>query len=527
MTGMRSLFVLAILGTHGAFAADGRPELETPGLRQRAEDLARAASQRFTDILEGDKREVAQTTSEAPSKEQSRPAGPLAPVWDWLHRSAQSYDDVVIAQLKSKDDWTTIVEKDKEASPPVAPAQPELRGWSGLVEVMRHWLARANSAYRNEIVTPLRMPAGTTVPADASPKEPVAAAASGAAPPVVPMLAGQEAQRQQDEEAIKREAEAADKQRGETEAAAAKRAADEAQSKQRAETADAQRRADEEKRRAAAAEEMRKAQAEARARLIKEAEDKRAIEEAGSKRKAEADAKRVADEAAAKRKTEEMRRQAEEADAAERRAVAEAEAEAKRKAEIDAEATRRMQAAAQAKDNARVAEAPPAAPAPVAPPGQPATTPADRAVEGENSGVAVPSVPEKKPESPRDVAKATANSREEAAEVVQETPSKPRKAKRVSAKSGKGKKLAYGKKVKRQHAYKHRPGKGVKVLVGKHRWRGEVIVGGCACRCGKAFFKPRRHRYVVRDSYLGPRHYVVRKHRGARLTHRHRLHYID
>lgn len=534
MTGMRSLFVLAILGTHGAFAADRQPELDKPELRERAEDLARAASQRFTDILEAKKQNAAQ----ASSAEQSRPAGTLAPVWDWLQRSAQSYDHVVIAQLKSKDDWTTIVEQNKETSPPAAPARPELRGWSGLVELMRHWLARANRAYRNEIVAPLRMPEGMSVPAEVSPKEPVAA---GATMPIAPAPAGKSAQREQDEDAVKREAEAADRQRREAEAAATKRSEDEAQSKQRAaaEAADIQRRADEDKRLAAAAEEKSKAQAEARARLIKEAEAKRAAEDAESKRRAEAqaaEAKRRAEverrqtaEAEARRKAEEMRRQAEEADAAERRAVAEAEAEAKRKAEIDAEATRRMQAAAQAKDDARVAVGPSPAPTPSAPSearaGPPA--PASPVAEKENSGVALPSVPEKKPESPREVAKATANSRDEAVEIAQEGPSKPRKAKRVSAKSGKGRKLAYAKKVKR-HAYKHRHAKRGRVFAGKPRWRGgEVVVGGCACRCGKVIFKPRRHRYVARYGYSAPRNYVVRKHRGARLTHRHRLHYID
>ena len=62
MTGMRSLFVLAMLSAQGAVAAENGPPQVTPALRQRAEDLAGAASQRFTDILDGGKRvEIAQS----------------------------------------------------------------------------------------------------------------------------------------------------------------------------------------------------------------------------------------------------------------------------------------------------------------------------------------------------------------------------------------------------------------------------------------------------------------------------------
>ena len=75
MTGMRSLFVLAMLGAPGAIAADNAAPPVTPALRQRAEDLAGAASQRFTDILDGGKRqEIAQ--SGAPPAAPGIPSSP-------------------------------------------------------------------------------------------------------------------------------------------------------------------------------------------------------------------------------------------------------------------------------------------------------------------------------------------------------------------------------------------------------------------------------------------------------------------
>ena len=80
MTGMRSLFVLAMLGAHGAAAAENEAPQVTPALRQRAEDLAGAASQRFTDFLDGGKRqEFAQ--SGAPQEPTDKPAaaGTFAP----------------------------------------------------------------------------------------------------------------------------------------------------------------------------------------------------------------------------------------------------------------------------------------------------------------------------------------------------------------------------------------------------------------------------------------------------------------
>src|SRR5688572_1975549 len=187
MTGMRSLFVLAMLSAQGAIAAENEAPQVTPVLRQRAEDLAGAASQRFSDILDGGQRvEIAQGAgSQAANGDQAPATGTFAPVWNWLYRAQQSYDDVVIAQLKNPNGWTVIVQKAGEpASPPVSePAAelepaPALKGWSGLVEIVRDWLARANRSYRNEIVKPLREPGAAEVPSELA-KQPPSAAEPG------------------------------------------------------------------------------------------------------------------------------------------------------------------------------------------------------------------------------------------------------------------------------------------------------------------------------------------------------------
>ena len=435
MTGMRSLFVLAMLGAHGAAAADNEVPQVTPALRQRAEDLAGAASQRFTDILDGGKRqELAQSGAPLEATDKPAAAGTFAPVWNWLARSSEAYDDVVIAQLKNPDGWTVIVQRSGDAEPVPAPSAPtaqeepprELRGWSGLVEMMRDWLARANRSYRNEIVKPLLEPVQPAPPSEFVEQPP-----SGASPsPMAPQTEEQikrdaeaadakrvaeeaeaqrrslQAKRTAEEDEAKRKAEAAAQAKGDSGAskskraadAEAKRTADEAESKRRmeAQAADAERRADEEKRRAEAAEAKRKAQAEARAKLVEEAaearrkadaEAKRVADEAEAKRKVD-EAKRIADEAEAKRKADEAKRLAEEADA-ERKAVAEAEAETKRKAEIEAEATRRSQAAARAKEAARAEVASPAPVTPQSPtPAKepPAVTPTPPAAKTRSAG---------------------------------------------------------------------------------------------------------------------------------------------
>ncbi|MFA5900927.1 MAG: hypothetical protein WC829_17645 [Hyphomicrobium sp.] len=528
MTGKRILFVLALFGAQGAVAADKQPQLETPGLRQRAEDLARAASQQFSDILGGGTRPqpgAAPAGTGSRGTSETHPDGTLAPVWGWIARSSKSYDGVLIAQLKSDDSWTTIVQRNGEPAPsPMKSAAPgtapELRGWSGLMEMVRHWLARANSAYRTQIVTPLRTPDAMAPSPVEIARESGAPAAASPPPPAAVVVPGGAGVAQPSGEEIKREAESADRQRRAAEAAEATRAAEEAQSKQRAEAqaADIQRRADEEKRMAAVAEARRKAQIEARARLIAEAE---------ARRQAEAEAQRLAAE---------TKRQADEADAAERRAVAEAEAQAKRQAEIDAEATRRSEAAARAKEAARavvagvagassagptVPEVPTAKPAAAAPAagvqvaaGQEG---AGGTANGEHSAVAIaPDAPEKKPIAPGDAAKATPKTRDDAdvADAARPADAKSKKyLKRGASKPRRGKKHAFAKSAKRHHAHGHRHGKrhGVKVRR-KRIWASAPAFGAhrCFCRCARVLVEPRR----------STRHW-------GRVTHRHRRHYID
>lgn len=560
MTGMRSLFVLAMLGAQGAVAADNEPPHDAPALRQRAEDLARAASQRFTDILAGEtQQQTAQDAApQAPADRRNGEAGSFAPVWDWLARSAKSYDDVVIAQLKHSDGWTVIVQRADEttpatsSSPPaVEPEAPQLRGWSGLMEMARDWLARANRSYRTRIVTPLREPAPGAAPSETAPvtaeeqikREAVAGAEA--------RRRSAEAKRTAEEDEARRKAEAAAEEA--QKAAEEKRTAEEAASKRRMQeqAADAQRRADEEKRRAAVAEAERKAKAEARARLIEAA--------AEARRKADAEEKRLAAEAEASRKAEEAKRQAAEADAAERKAVAEAEAEAKRKAEIDAEATRRSQAAARAKEASRaeIAKVPtipaPTAPAPAAPasPAPPPPAPAAEArrtaapppvpVAKEDSTVAVapPTSEKEKPAAPSASHDATPKAREET--MVAEAPPPPtakkKVAKRLVAKSRAGKKKASAYRYKSRHAYKQRrPRRGY--AHGRKRFAQPVdivyVERRCACRCGRVFAKPHKAHRVTWRGYAPVRVYAERpyrvrphKRRPGRLTYRHRHHYID
>ena len=588
MRGVRFLFVLAVLGTQGGVvAAEREAQPEAPELRQRAEDLARAASQRFTEILDGGRQQVAQAAAPQPSgdKRTREPAAALAPVLDWLERASKSYDDTVLVQLRQKDGWATIVQRSGEAPAPLpaAPAaqtaQPELRGWSGLAEIMRYWLARANSAYRNEIVTPLRGPeAGEAAPADAVAQRPAApASATGSAPAVTPATTETPRKLKADDD-VKRAAEAGDAQRRAVEASA-KRAAQEVDAnKRRAEAKAAEaRRAEEEKRLAAAAEEKRKAQAEARARLLEEAETrrkaeaKRAVEAAEAKRKADAEAKRLAEAAEAKRKAEEAKRkaeaeakrlaeqadakrkaaeakrQAEEADAAERRAVAEAEAEAKRKAEIEAEATRRSAAAARAKDAARSASAGTvAAPAPAAPALAVPLPPASKgsgqgftAVGKENSALAItPQSPERKPgpKAPVGPAKAASTAREEAAIAEASQPSSVKAKSRPKSASfalSKRKRYAYSGSAKQHHAYRHKRGKRAKLHSRPYHLRSAAVVyigHRCDCRCPRTYVKrgrasghaswrphPGAHRYRV----ALPKH-----HYRGRVSHRHHRHYI-
>lgn len=546
MTGMRFLYVLAMLGAHGAVAAENEQPKDTPALRQRAEDLAGAASQRFTDILAGDKRqEVAQSGAPQPATKTppTDAGGTFAPVWSWLSRSSQSYQDVVIAQLKNPDGWVVVVQRNADTAPTPMPAAPatqeevprELHGWTGLVEMVRDWLARANRSYRNEIVTPLREPALPEAPSETAQQPPLAApplAVAPQAPPPVAADAGEAKGKAEAEERIKREAEAADAKRRADADAQAKQ---ESQAKLVAEEAEAKRKADE----------QAKAQAEAQA--------KRQADAAEAKRKADAaEAKRVAAEAESKRKADETKRRlAEEADA-ERKAVAEAQAETKRQADIEAEATRRSEAAARAKRAARaeIATPGPSSPAPAASAAPPSISPstaknpaADASTPPpsaeENSAVAV--VPPKTPAAPPSASQAAPKARQETVTAEPDAPPtvKRKSSKRAFSKSRAGQSHAQASRHKQRYAHKINRRPRYAYAHGRKHFvpRTDTVYAGrrCDCRCGRLFAKPRKRRHAARATYeprrvhVGEtRPYRVRphKHRRGRLTHRHRHLYI-
>ena len=342
MTGTRSSFVLvavlaaqAIWLSHSDAQTGGEKE---PGgdvsLRQRAEDIARAASKRFTEILSGEEGTKV-TDGESPDNET------LDPVWDWLGQAARAYRGVIVTKLKDPSGEIAILTPSGATPPklPTAPAAaeqvlepaPQL-GWTYLVESLREWLARASRSYRTEIVKNLLEPqvhepmqaaepaleaAPAPAPADVAAAPRAGLAGDGAAKPAAPGVESQPP-------AV---------------AEAKQPSADEANAKRRAEAeAEAKREADREAKRQAEAEAeaMRKADREA------EAEAKRkAVAEAEAKRRADREAKRQAEaEAEAKRKAEREAKRSAEAEAAAKR---QADREAKRKAEAEVEAKRKAE----------------------------------------------------------------------------------------------------------------------------------------------------------------------------------------
>jgi hypothetical protein len=406
MTGRRSAFVLtAMLGAQGSLigaaiadpvapaappfvvADDQQAPAPDTSLRKRAEDLARAASEAFTEIMAGGRKQKEQVAQGAPPKPPGDPNdtgaidGAFAPVWGWLARSAKDYQNVIVAKLKNPSGEVVILAPQGAvvAQQDAAPALPEKKpselperrpteprtgwSWDGVVETTRDWLARANRSYRNEIVKKLVRPAQPAPdavtqwpPAEVVPQAPapadIAAEAEAEQHAAEVRRAAEEAesQRRRDAEAQKQAEE--DKRRQQVEAQKAADAADATrkadETKRIADEADAKRKADEAKRVADEAEAKRKAaeqrlaeQAEVKRKA--DAEAKRVADEAEVKRKADADAKRVAEEAETKRKAEEKRV----ADAAEAKRSADAEAKriadaAQTKRIADAETARRL-----------------------------------------------------------------------------------------------------------------------------------------------------------------------------------------
>jgi nucleoid-associated protein YgaU len=349
MTGTRSSFVLvAVLAAQAVWlshsdAQTGGGEKELGGdvsLRQRAEDLARAASKRFTEILSGEEGTKA-AEGEAPNNET------LEPVWGWLGQAAAAYRGVIITKLKDPSGEVAILTP-PGATPPKLPTSPaaaeEVRepapqlGWTYLVESMREWLARANRSYRTEIVKKLVEPQ-LPEPMDAAGQAPEAAPLPAPVEqritpaPKADIAAGTVATPAEPKAEAKLETGAGAEKKP---AANAKRNA-EAETKRKAEAeADAKRKAD--------AEAKRKAEAERQA----DRDAKRKAEaEAVAKRQADREAKRKAEaEAEAKRKAER-----------DAKLKAEAEAQAKRKAEADADAQAKRLAEEERAEEKAVAEA--------------------------------------------------------------------------------------------------------------------------------------------------------------------------
>lgn len=422
MSSKRFVFALTALGAASAILvpavgrADDQRQAAPTGIRQQAEDLAKAASEEFSDLLAPQQKQQSKGGAPAGAAD-AKPEGEtapgsaidtaLAPVWDWLARSAKTYDGVVVAQLRSGDNWNVVLARNgiatgsivaaaTAAAPHTANARdaesPEPHGWGGLVETVRDWLARANRSYRNEIVRPLReLPSGT--PSDvaqpeekpalavsradvsASPAAGVDAKASGDQPPMAietpKALVADAASRRRAEKELKarREQQTAEliaQTRLAKESEARRLAAVEAKNRiareveaQRiaaAEAAEAQRQAAEKARQAAEAEKLRLA-AEAEAQAKRQLEEQR-IARATNLAKA-SEARRLAEietKAQAAREAEQQR-MAEQAEAERAAEAARMEAEARRLLMVAAEEEAQAKREEEARRIAKAAEA--------------------------------------------------------------------------------------------------------------------------------------------------------------------------
>ncbi len=557
--------------------ADDGPVPHTPAddiSRQRAEDLARAASERFSEILA---QEGAQPA--APSTPPAAKAGgndALAPVWDWLARASDRYRDAIVAKFRNPSGEITVKAPVGQvaagtsamgaASPPHEAEPTAPLSWGSIVERARDWLARANRSYRNEIVKKLVRPSAPEAAEGLAntPQVPTAAPPN-AATPAAP--AAQEAKPAAQTAEEKRKAEAD-----------AKRAAADAQAKRKAEAkrqAEEKRKAEAEAKRVAAeaeakrvadakrqAEEQRKAEAEAK-RVAAEAEAKRAADakrQAEEQRKAEAEAKRVAAEAEAKRVAD-AKRQAEE----QRKAEAEAkrgaaEAEAKRAAEAKRQDEEQRKAEAEAKRVAAEAEATRAAEAKRLAEEAEAEHKAVAEAEAKRMTAMGPERPEKPASSGKTVAAGAGGEMSEArkAEAAEEPPPRVKaavsKMRRTTRHAHRSRRKRYVVQMgayrhahrvhrKRVYGYRHK----AHAMHGRRHRRSYVRVPACNCervyRCRHRVrsrwvrveqpYAVRRREVIIEEA---PRYYVTggrfsriyRSHRGnaPRLIYRRRRLYI-
>ena len=119
MTGMRSLFVLALLGAPAVAAVGGGQAPEIADQRMQVEDLAHAASEQFSKVLAGDAPRLAQAEVAQSAPTAERTDDPLAPVWGWLEESSKRYHDVLITELKQDNGWAVVVQRGPDDVPQV------------------------------------------------------------------------------------------------------------------------------------------------------------------------------------------------------------------------------------------------------------------------------------------------------------------------------------------------------------------------------------------------------------------------
>lgn len=387
-------------------AGEARGAVASP-VRRQAEELAAAASERFSEVVGNAKAPPAsssQRLAEAPQKgaggtppapaksgsEKDGGGAVLAPVLQWVRRSAETYQTTIIKGLSPlpQPGGSRAAGASTAAPRPSATARPATPSSTWEIPVVggtlldaqlaaQEWLARANRTYQTEIMRKLEAPAASAVATAAGDK--------GAKPaPPVKAVGGEatsgEADRakaaQKAAEDERRRSEAAAEEARRVEAAKrveeAKRAEDAKRTQQvakepakevakeaakpaapapadQAKAEAARKAADSEAQRKRVAEEAQKKGAEAR-RQADEIARKKTEEEARKSASAEAarresEAKRVAAEKAAQRTADEARKASEKAaeKAAERQRAAET-----RKAQDAAAAAKRAETAAKA-----------------------------------------------------------------------------------------------------------------------------------------------------------------------------------
>ena len=153
--------------THGS-AGDYDPA------RARAEDLARAASERFTEVMPkvGDGPRVAQGERTGPARTGEAPDAGDHPVMRWLERAAKSYQKSIAGKLSEpvpNPGGKSPQNSDTARTAPVPGAQDSTAGNDGLLhrlddqahwtsERVQDWLSKAKRSYRSEIARKLSVP---------------------------------------------------------------------------------------------------------------------------------------------------------------------------------------------------------------------------------------------------------------------------------------------------------------------------------------------------------------------------------